>query len=391
MTNWKQAQRLLDLPPYVFSEINRIKAEAQAKGIQLLSLGIGDPDQPTPASIVKKLQEAIGRSENHVYSPYEGTAAFREAVVVWFQKRFGVALNAEKEVIALIGSKEGIAHFPMAFCNPGDTCFYPDPGYPIFSTAVTLAGGIGVPVPHRAENGFAPHAEELERLVEQHHPKYMLVNFPSNPTSATASRAMMEDLVALAKKHQFILVSDNAYSEMYYDPKDRPLSLLEVDGAKDVAIEFHSFSKTYNMTGWRIAFAVGNADLVAGLLRVKTNIDSGPLLAVQEAAIYCLQNSEELSEPIRDVYRARKKILLEGLSRLGIEYFEPKATFFVWCKVPGSQSSMEFTKNLIEKVGLVVTPGMGFGPMGEGFFRLSMTVSEDALRDALRRLEKFLS
>lgn len=388
--NWKQSQRLLDLPPYVFSEINRIKAEAQAKGIQLLSLGIGDPDQPTPKAIIEKLEEASRKPENHVYSPYEGTTAFRSAVRDWFHGRFGVTLNADKEIVALIGSKEGIAHFPLAFCNPGDKCFYPDPGYPIFSTAITLAGGIGIPVPHRAENGFAPDPVELEKLIREHKPKYMLVNFPSNPTSATISREKLTKIVRLAIEHKVILVSDNAYSEMYYDEKDKPLSILEIDGAKEVAIEFHSFSKTYNMTGWRLAFAVGNESLVQGLLRAKTNIDSGPLLAVQEAGIYCLQNAATLSEPIRDLYRKRKAILLQGLRELGIEYFEPKATFFVWCKVPGQLSSMDFTKALIEKVGLVVTPGMGFGPVGEGFFRLSMTVPEESLRDALQRLRKYL-
>lgn len=388
---WKQSQRLLDLPPYVFSEINKIKAEAQAKGISLLSLGIGDPDQPTPKAIIEKIEEASRKPENHVYSPYEGTLEFRRAVRDWFQTRFNVALSAEKEIVALIGSKEGIAHFPMAFCNPGDKCFYPDPGYPIFSTAITLAGGVGIPVPHRAENGFTPDPKELENLIREHKPKYMLVNFPSNPTSATITKEKLAEIVRLAIQYQVILVSDNAYSEMYYDEADKPLSILEIDGAKDVAIEFHSFSKTYNMTGWRIAFAVGNEDLIAGLLRTKTNIDSGPLLAVQEAGSYCLKNAHSLSEPIRNVYRRRKEILLNGLRELGIEYFEPKATFFVWCKVPGQKSSMDFTKELIEKVGLVVTPGMGFGPMGEGFFRLSMTVSEDSLRDALRRLKNYLN
>lgn len=384
-----QSERLLNLPPYVFSEINRIKAEAQKKGIQLLSLGIGDPDLPTPAPIIAKLQEACANPKNHAYSPYEGTPEFRRAVSQWFKKRFGVSVDSEREVLALIGSKEGIAHFPLAFCNPGDVCFYPDPGYPIFETAITLAGGIPVPVPHRAENAFAPNPKELEELIKKHHPKYILLNFPSNPTSATVSRSVLTEIVSLARRHHTILVSDNAYSEMYFDEAEKPLSLLEIEGAKEIAIEFHSFSKTYNMTGWRIAFAVGNEKLIAGLLRAKTNIDSGPLLAVQEAAIYCLENSETLSEPIRAVYRNRKQILLEGLKGLGIEYLDPKATFFVWCKVPGKIPSMEFTKSLIEKVGLVVTPGMGFGKEGEGFFRLSMTVSEESLKDALARLKRF--
>lgn len=385
-----QSERLLSLPPYVFSEINRIKAEAQKKGIELLSVGIGDPDLPTPEAIVKKLQEACANPKNHAYSPYEGTADFKKAVASWFLRRFHVELNPEKEVLALIGSKEGIAHFPLAFCNPGDKCFFPDPGYPIFETAITMAGGIAIPVPHRAESGFAPDPVKLEALLEEHRPKYVLLNFPSNPTSATISREVLTKIVALAKKYETILVSDNAYSEIYYDENDKPLSILEIPGAKDLAIEFHSFSKSFNMTGWRLAFAVGNEKLIAGLLRAKTNIDSGPLLAIQEAGIYCLENAEALSEPIRNVYRKRKATLLKGLQELGIEYLEPKATFFVWCKVPGSQSSMDFTKALIEKVGLVVTPGMGFGKEGEGFFRISMTVSERQLVEALDRLRKFI-
>jgi LL-diaminopimelate aminotransferase len=382
----EQAQRLQELPPYIFSEINAIKAEAQKKGVSLLSLAIGDPDLPTPEAIVKKLQEATAKPETHVYSPYEGTLAFKKAVASWFRERFQVQLNPESEVLALIGSKEGIAHFPLAFVNPGDKCLYPSPGYPIFQTAISLAGGIPVPLPHQAENGFIPDLNELESLLVLHRPKYVLVNFPSNPTSATVGREFLTQLVFLARKYETILVSDNAYSEMYYDEADKPLSLLEIPGAMDVAIEFQSFSKTFNMTGWRLAYAVGNAKLIAGLLRVKTNIDSGPLLSVQEAGIYALQNGIALSEPIRDIYRKRRKIILEGLDQLGIKYLYPRATFFVWCEVPNQESSMAFTKRLIEKAGLVVTPGVGFGKEGDKFFRLALTVPDASLNEALNRL-----
>lgn len=385
---FQQSQRLLSLPPYIFSEINAIKAEALKQGVNLLSLAIGDPDQPTPEAIIRELQKASADPLNHAYSPYEGTQSFKTQVALWFQKRFGVSLNPETEVLALIGSKEGIAHFPMAFVNPGDKCLYPSPGYPIFSTAIQLAGGIPIPLPHRWENQFQPDLNELETLLLVHQPKYVLINFPSNPTSATISREVMTEMVNLARKHRTILVSDNAYSEMYFDQKDKPLSILEIPGAKDVAIEFHSFSKTFNMTGWRIAFAAGNPELIAGLLRVKTNIDSGPLLAVQKAAEYALQNSEALSQPIRDLYYERRQIILKEMDRLGVEYFYPKATFFVWAKVPGNESSMDFTKRLISNHGLVVTPGIGFGKEGEGFFRLAMTVSNSQLQEAMNRLEK---
>jgi len=383
-----ESDRLLAMPPYVFSEINAIKADAEKRGIKLLSVGIGDPDLPTPKAIVEKFVDAIRKAENHGYSPYEGPLEFRKAAAEWFEGRFGVALDPVKEIVALIGSKEGVAHFPLAFVNPGDKCLYPSPGYPIFQTSILLAGGIPVPIPHRAENGFLPDPKELEALIVEHKPKYMLLNFPSNPTSAVCTKEPLADYVALAKKHQTILVGDLAYSEIYYDANQKPVSMMEIEGAKDVCIEFHSLSKTFGMTGCRTGFAVGNPSLVAGLLRVKTNIDSGPLLAVQEASVFALQNAERLVAPLRDVYARRREIVLKGLREMGIEYFEPKATFFVWAKVPGNRSSMAFTKELIEKQGLVVTPGSGFGPEGEGFFRIALTVPEEKLKEALERLKR---
>ncbi|NBV40239.1 aminotransferase class I/II-fold pyridoxal phosphate-dependent enzyme, partial [bacterium] len=253
-----------------------------------------------------------------------------------------------------------------------------------------LAGGIPIPLPHRWENQFQPDLDELETLLLVHQPKYVLVNFPCNPTSATCSRKVMTEMVNLARKHRTILVADNAYSEMYFDKEDKPLSFLEIPGAKEVTIEFHSLSKTFNMTGWRIAFAVGNQELIAGLLRVKTNIDSGPLLAVQKAAEFALANADRLAQPIRELYFKRREIVLNEMKRLGIEYFHPKATFFVWARVPGKESSMDFTKRLISKHGLVVTPGIGFGEHGEGFFRLALTVPNEKLLDAMSRLEKAL-
>ncbi len=388
---FRQANRLEALPPYIFSEINAIKADAQKRGIDLLSLGIGDPDRPTPPEIVAKIREAALNPPNHVYSPYEGTLAFREAVTRWFLNRFGVSLDPAREVVALIGSKEGIAHFPVAFLNPGDVGLFPSPGYPIFSTSISLAGATPVAIPLRAENGFVPDPDEVRSLIKQFKPRSLLLNFPSNPTSAVCSREVLTEIVRMATEHQVILIHDLAYSEIYFDANRRPPSLMEIPGAKEVAIEFHSLSKTFNMTGWRIAFAVGNPQLVAGLLRAKTNIDSGPLLAVQEASIYALDNSDRFCEPIRKVYAERRQCLLEGLGNLGIEYFEPLATFFVWARVPKGGSSMQFTKDLIEKVGLVVTPGIGFGEEGEGFFRLALTVDTPLISEALSRLGRFLS
>lgn len=387
----EQAQRLQELPPYIFSQINLFKAEAQKKGVSLLSLAIGDPDKPTPPEIVKLIQEASARPENHAYSPYEGTLAFRQAVASWFQGRFGVTLDPKTEVVALIGSKEGIAHFPVAFCNPGDKCLYPSPGYPVFETSIRLGGGQAIPMALKAESGFVPDPNDVEEAFRTHQPKYMILNFPSNPTSAVITRPQLEQIVGLARRYGVILLSDNAYSEIYFDAAQKPPSILEVPGAKDVAIELHSFSKSYNMTGWRLGFAAGNPELVAGLLRAKTNIDSGPLLAIQDACTRILPRADEFSQPIRDLYSERRAALLKGLDRLGIEYFSPQATFFVWARVPQGRGSMEFCKTLIDKTGVVITPGIGFGAEGEGFFRLALTVDIPKIEEALNRLEASLS
>jgi len=388
--NFPQSDRLQNLPAYIFSEINKFKAAATAKGISLTSLAIGDPDRPTPPKILEKIVEALHKGSNHLYSPYEGSAEFRQSVSRFMEKRFGVKVDANKEVMALIGSKEGIAHFPVAFCNPGDKVLFPSPGYPVFQTACLLAGATALPFPHRAENKFQPDTNELRALLQEHRPKMMILNYPSNPTTVTVSRETLTEVVRLAREFNTIVVYDNAYSEMYYDSKERPLSILEIPGAMDVAIEFQSLSKTFNMTGWRLGFAVGNEELVAGLTKTKTNIDSGPLLTVQEAGAYALDHSDELAEPIRDVYRERRAAVLKGLDSLGIEYLAPKATFFIWARVPNGQPSLEFCKSLIDQQGLVITPGMGFGPEGEGYFRLAMTVDVPRIEKAMSKLETYL-
>ncbi|MBY0371506.1 aminotransferase class I/II-fold pyridoxal phosphate-dependent enzyme [bacterium] len=388
--NIQQARRLRELPPYIFSELNAIKADASKRGIQLTSLAIGDPDKPTPPEILKFIQEASLKPENHAYSPYEGTPAFRQSVATWMQSRFGVSLDPQKEIVALIGSKEGIAHFPVAFCDPGDKVLYPSPGYPVFATSISLGGGQPIPIPLTPESGFVPDPQVLEDLFRTHQPKYAILNFPSNPTSATLSLKQLTEIVGLAKKYSVWILFDNAYSEIYFDEKEKPPSILEVPGAKDICIELQSFSKSYNMTGWRIGFAAGNPELVGGLLRAKTNIDSGPLLAVQEACTRILPRADEFSGPIRDLYSVRRDAMLSGLQDIGIEVFAPKATFFVWARVPNGGKSMDFTKHLIEKTGVVVTPGIGFGDPGEGFFRLALTVDPPQIHAALQKLKDAL-
>lgn len=385
------SDRLENLPPYIFSELNRIKADAQKRGISLTSLAIGDPDLPTPSALVAQMQLAIAKPSNHTYSDYDGRLSFRSAVARWFHQRFDVSLDPQNEIIALIGTKEGVAHFPMAFCNPGDKCLVPSPGYPVFESSVLLAGATPIKVPHQAEKSFLPDLEVLEKLMALHRPKLMILNYPSNPTSVTCSKQQLAEIVDLAKKYRVIVASDLAYSEIYYDPQKRPHSILEIAGAKEIAIEFHSFSKTFNMTGWRLGFAVGNPDLVAGLLKFKTNVDSGPLLSVQEVGEFALAHYEELTQPIRNTYSQRREAIVRGLKKFGIEHINPEATFFVWCRVPGGLKSMDFARQLIEKQGLVVTPGIGFGEEGDGFFRIAMTQSVEALEACMERLGNFCS
>lgn len=390
MPAFERSERLNAIPPYIFSQINAIKAQAIARGMKLTSLAIGDPDRPTPTILVEKMKEAISRPANHMYSPYEGTLEFRTAAANFMKKRFNVSLSPEKEIIALIGSKEGIAHIPQAFCNPGDAALYPSPGYPVFQSCLILSGAKAVPISMRAENGFLPKISELQELMERHRPRYCLMNFPSNPTSVTCSRELLTQVVELCRKHHVVLAHDCAYSEIYLNPDHKPFSVLEIPGAKEVAVEFHSLSKTFNMTGWRIGFAAGNAELVDALLKAKTHIDSGPLLSVQEVGAFALSHADEIAEPIRQVYRSRGKVLREGLKRMGIEAVASDATFFVWCKVPIAQKSMDFTRGLIEEEGLVVTPGIGFGAEGEGYFRLAMTVDEPEIEASLKRLGNYL-
>lgn len=384
------SDRVANLPTYIFSKINDIKKKAQTNGMDLLSLAIGDPDLPTPEAIVTKMQEAVTKPENHQYSPYNGTDALRTSFANWFEKRFGPKLDPNTEVLALIGSKEGLAHFPVAFCNPGDVCLYPSPGFPMYRSAILMADGRPEAVSLRYENDFLPDLNELEAQFKSLSPKFMYLNYPHNPTSAICPKNILEDIVTLAKKYNVILAYDNAYSEVYYNESKRPVSILEIEGAKDIAIEFHSMSKAYNMTGWRLAYAVGNKTLLNGLLKVKTNVDSGPLPSVQETSIYALENYEKFNTEIRNVYKERLAVLSKGLTDLNIEHIVPEATFFLWAKVPNKMSSMEFVTALIEQTGLVLTPGSGFGPEGEGFFRMAMTVDVDKMKNALERLRAFL-
>ncbi len=377
------ASRIRKLPPYLFAEIDRLKDEVKKRGVDIIDLGVGDPDIPTPNEIVEAATEAIRDPRNHQYPSYTGMLAFREAVARWYRRRFGVELDPGSEVLSLIGSKEGIAHLPLAYIDSGDYALVPDPGYPVYPVSIMFAGGEVYKMPLREENGFLPDLGAIPDEVLRK-TKLMFIGYPNNPTSATAEADFYRDVVKLAKRYDFVVASDNAYSEICYDGY-MPISFLEVDGARDVGVEFHSLSKTFNMTGWRIGFVVGNRDVIAALGKVKTNIDSGIFQAIQVAGIYALDHAEELNRPIRSVFQERKDRMASALRKAGFEFAEPKATFYFWVKVPEGYTSESFTRKLLEEKGIVVTPGNGFGEAGEGYFRISIT--NPRVEEAVERIE----
>jgi len=378
------ARRLAKLPPYLFAEIDRLKQEAIQRGMDIINLGIGDPDLPTPPHIVKRLQEAATDRRNHQYPSYEGMLSFRQAAAEWYSKRFGVTLDPGSEVLSLIGSKEGIGHIPLAFVDPGEVVLIPDPGYPVYQAGTIFAEGLPYYMPIVRERGFLPdlHAIPAEVLRKA---RILFLNYPNNPTAAVAPGAFFAEAVAFARKHRLILCHDAAYSEMAFDGY-LPDSLLAVEGAKEVAIEYHSLSKTYNMTGWRIGFAVGCREVLAGLGRIKTNLDSGVFQAVQEAAIAALTGPQDCVEAMRAIYKERRDALVDGLSKLGFTVDRPKATFYVWIRVPEGHTSASFSSVLLSKVGIVVTPGTGFGKHGEGYIRAALTVDAPRVREAVERI-----
>jgi LL-diaminopimelate aminotransferase len=381
----KYADRINSLPPYAFAEVDRAKHQKIKEGVDIIDLGVGDPDTPTPDYVIDSLCRAVHDPETHQYPSYSGSTVFRDEVADWFGKRFGVQLDPEKEIITLIGSKEGIAHIPEAFVNPGDYTLCPNPAYPVYATATTFAEGMPYDMPLLAENGFRPDLSKIPTDVVKK-AKMIFINYPNNPTAATADKGYFKEVVDFGHDHGLVVVHDNAYSEVSYDGYRAP-SILEVPGAMDCCIEIHSLSKTSNMTGWRIGFATGNADIVAGLGKVKMNVDSGAFLAVQMAAIDALKGSEALKQKMSRVYQERRDALLVGLKALGIEIEPPKATFYVWTPVPGG-NSVEYAKYLLDRAGVVSTPGIGLGKYGEGYVRFSLTRPVERIREAVERMKK---
>lgn len=382
----KIAQRIETIPPYLFAEIDKKKEEAIKRGVDIINLGIGDPDQPTPNNIIEKLRESVKDPNTHNYPPYQGTAEFRQAVALWYKNRFGVDLDPDKEVMALIGSKEGIAHIFLAFIDPGDFSLIPDPGYPVYKTGTLFANGFPYIMPLLEENDFLPDLEEIDEEIAQR-AKLMFINYPNNPTAAVANKDFFEKVVKFAKKYDILVCHDFAYSEMTFD-NYKANSFLEVDGAKEVGIEFHSLSKTYNMTGWRLGFAVGNAEAISALSIIKTNIDSGVFKAIQQAGIEALTGPQDNIEKMNKIYTGRRNVVINGLNKLGWNLKPTKATFYLWIPTSNKMSSVEFSNLLLEKTGIIVTPGIGYGEYGEGYVRIALTVEEKRLEEAIGRMKK---
>ncbi len=381
------SDRLKALPPYLFVEIDKAKRAALAEGRDVINLGVGDPDQRTHQPIIDALKKASEDVNNHHYPFDAGVPQLRIEIAKWFKNRFGVNLDPQTELYPLIGSKEGIAHLPLGIINPGDKVVLTEPAYPAYQAAVTFAGGVIQYLPLKASNHFLPKMEDIEALKGV---KAIFVCYPNNPTAATADKKFYEELVAVCKRKGIIIISDLAYSEVYYDGV-KPPSILEIDGAKDIAIEFHSFSKTYYMTGWRLGWACGNTTLVAALAKVKSNCDSGVFNAIQYAGIAALNMDPRDIDDMRSEYQTRRDALINGLRSIGWKIDPPKGAFYVWAKIPSKfTSSMECAKAFLDKADIVVTPGNGFGKAGEGYVRMALTMPIERINQAVARLAKIL-
>ncbi len=380
----KTSRHLALLPPYLFADISRTVSRLRAEGQDVISLGIGDPDLPTPEPIIEALTRAARDPVNHRYPESEGLPELRAAIADWYWRRFGVSLDPNSEVVPLIGSKEGIAHIPLALIDPGDIVLVPDPGYPVYTSGAVFAGGEVFYLPLKEERGFLPDLGTVPTEVARR-AKLLWINYPNNPTGATADGAFFQEVIEFARQFDIVVCHDAAYTEVAFDGY-RPDSFLQVAGARDVGVEFHSLSKTYNMTGWRVGMAVGNPELIRALTQVKTNFDSGIPQAIQWAAVTALRGPNEWVEANNRVYRRRRDLAVEALRAAGFEVRPPKAGFYLWVRTPNGQPSIEFALRLLEATAVVVTPGVGFGPNGEGYFRISLTTPDDRLEEALRRL-----
>jgi len=378
-------QRLQRLPPYLFAELDRKKKALIEKGVDLISLGVGDPDKPTPPHIIEAAKKAIENPKHHQYPFGSGLKEFREAASHVMKKRFEVDVDSDVEIYALIGSKEGIGHLPLGIINPSDVVLVPDPGYPVYQGSTILADGEVYHMPLLEENGFLPDLDAIpEDILER--ASLIFVGYPNNPTSVVATPEFFEKLVRFAKKHEIVVAHDNAYSEIYFD--EPPMSFLEVKGAKDVGVEFHSLSKTYNMTGWRLGWICGNRQIVKQLATVKDNYDSGVFEAIQKAGVAALTGPQNCVSEMRALYKKRRDFFVSSLKKCGWEITVPSATFYVWAKTPKGLSSLETVNHILGRVGVLCTPGVGFGPSGEGYVRFALTVDMPRLEEAIHRISQ---
>ena len=382
------ADRIKNLPPYLFAEIDRKIAEKKAQGVDVISLGIGDPVEPTPPHIVEAMCKAVRDPANHGYPSYFGLPAFREAIARWYEKRFGVKLDPATEILPLIGSKEGLAHIFTAMVDPGEIALVPDPGYPVYEIGTMLAGGIPKHMPLRASENFNPNFDAIDTETADK-ARIMLLNYPNNPTASIADADLYRKAIDFATNKDIAICHDFAYSEVTFDGYQAS-SILAEPGAMKTAAEFHSLSKTYNMTGWRIGWLAGCPKIIEALGRVKTNIDSGIFNAIQVAGVAALDGPQECVEEMRQIYRRRRDVTVEALQAVGVNVDRPKATVFVWAPVPEGHTSSSFAILVLEKAGVVVSPGNAYGPSGEGYIRLSLTVEDDRLEEALDRIQRHL-
>lgn len=388
----KLSRRVTDTPPYLFHLIDEKRKAAQARGMDVISLAIGDPDLPTPGFVLDLMDEEMRDPRNHQYPSYKGEPDFCVNVAEWFRRRFGATLDPSSEIMATIGGKDAVSHLPFVFLDPGDFGFVTDPGYPVYEASIGFTGGSVIRVPLIEERGFLP---DLDAIPAQAADKASIffVNYPNNPTAAVASEEFFEKLIAFAKKHNLIVLADNAYSEVYFEPEDKPISIMNIKGAKERSIEMHSFSKTFNMTGWRVGFVVGGRELIQAFLTLKSNFDSGVFMAIQRAASRALNHpeAERFNQERTEIFRVRREIIASALNDIGFRYQLPRASYYFWVHIPKNySSSVEFCADLLEKQGLVVTPGVGYGPSGEDFFRISMTSPNSRIEDGMKRLQEFM-
>jgi LL-diaminopimelate aminotransferase len=380
------SNRLKSIPPYVFAEIDKKRQVVAARGVDVINLGIGDPDQPTPPHIVDAMKKAVEQPANHKYPPFGGLPEYKQAAAEWMEQRFGAQFDPANEVTSLIGSKEGIHNIIMAYVDPGDVALIPDPAYPVYRTSTILAGGTPHFMPMTPANNFLPDLDAIPADVAKK-AKLMFLNYPNNPTAATCDLQYMEKAVAFAKKHDILLVHDLAYSEMTFDGFVAP-SIFEVPGAKDIAIELHSLSKMHNMTGWRVGFAVGNQQPVKALAQIKSNVDTDIFRAIQHAAIAALKGPRDHITHCNKLYEERRDVAVAAFRKLGWSLQPIKGTFYMWLPVPKGMTSSEFSTVMLEEAGVVVPPGNAYGPSGEGFFRLSLCTDKARLQEAFDRMAK---